>query len=118
MFVIPEFGLGGCWLEIKDFLSTWAKEARGPFPQTKLPTLSSNLPKDYDIRKIQEILNNSIPVKKMDQLEFEKVMQYFRLSLNHFKKDVFEQLDAHIHKVSESNMEILFPIRFIGKKRA
>ena len=99
-------------------MSTWAKEARGPFPQTKLPTLSSNLPNDYDIQKIQEILNNSIPVKHMDQLEFEKVIQSFRLSLKHFKKDIFEQLDAHVHQVSENTSEILFPIRYIGKKRA
>lgn len=117
-FVIPEFGLGGRWLEIKDFLSTWTNEARGPFPQTKLPTLSSNLPNDYDIQKIQDILNNSIPVKNMDQSEFENVMQSFRLSLKHFKKHIFEQMDAHIHQVSESTKpEILFPIRFIGKKQ-
>ena len=128
--------LAGEWIQLQSFLTAMAKYKNRKKGEEKIdiPALDSI---DFDSGgRVEEIWNSAKPVESMDATDFKMMLKYFKLPIRDgpnpedFALHEVRVQDLNQHRLSRSsernedesqdktsvNYELLFPIRYPGKK--
>ena len=132
----PELGLAGEWIQLQSFLTAMSKyrNSKKGEENIDIPALDSI---DFEsCERVEKIWNSAKPVESMDVTEFKTMLKYFKLPIRdgpnpedfalhevrvldlnqHRLSRPSEENESESHDKSAIDYELLFPVRYPGKK--